>query len=125
MNCLEEINAFLDQDFKSCFELPSFIAEHDHTDKEYSIDCFKYCFDKHYNGKDYSLSIYVKDLLDVDRIMKICEYIIDKVGEDLCGDISLFENNGIKLIHEYIYYYLRDTHRPEFIQQIEDYYDMR
>tara|TARA_R110000787_G_scaffold48130_2_gene116198 strand:+ start:4035 stop:4466 length:432 start_codon:yes stop_codon:yes gene_type:complete len=135
MSALLDINNMLDSDFDSCFELPSFIENDEHTDKEYSIDCFKYCFQLHYENDRRCLAGRVSDLCDTENIIEMSKYLADRYDqEEIIPNISIDTENPrigarrrsqfiiYKIVQEYIYYYLNEIKYPEFIQQIENYW---
>lgn len=128
------INNMLDNDFDNWFELPSYINKNEFTDKEDAIDSFKYCFEDTYKNGDRCLCGHTEDLCDTENLIEMSVYLADRYDqEDVIPDISI-DTGGARnhsrpelmieeIIHEYIYYYLKETKYPEFIQQIENYWN--
>ena len=119
MNSLRHINNYLDEDIKNRFDLDEFIQED--TKKE-ALDCFDRYFEDMYNGDmDYIDLGELKQLCDFNRVMEICAFVADKYDEyDMTMDKQYFEDKD-KIIKSYIYFYYCETHKQEFIQQIEEY----
>ena len=120
MNFLNQINAFLDDDFEDRFELEEF----NQGDKEEAIDYFERYFEDMYNGEiDYVDLSEIKELCNFNKVMKICEYVAEKYEEyDMTIEKSHFEDND-KMLKAYIYFYYMENKKQEFITKIEDYYD--
>ena len=120
MNFLNQINAFLDDDFEDRFELEEF----NQGDKEEAIDYFESYFEDMYNGEiDYVDLSEIKELCNFNKVMKICEYVAEKYEEyDMTIEKSHFEDND-KMLKAYIYFYYMENKKQEFITKIEDYYD--
>ena len=120
MNSLNQINAFLDDDFEDRFELEEF----NQGDKEEAIDYFESYFEDMYNGEiDYVDLSEIKELCNFNKVMKICEYVAEKYEEyDMTIEKSHFEDND-KMLKAYIYFYYMENKKQEFITKIEDYYD--
>ena len=121
MNSLNQINAFLDDDFEDRFELEEFNQE---DTKEEAIDYFERYFEDMYNGEiDYVDLSEIKELCNFNKVMKICEYVAEKYEEyDMTIEKSHFEDND-KMLKAYIYFYYMENKKQEFITKIEDYYD--
>lgn len=131
MSALTNINNMLDGDFKSWFDLPTYTNKQEFTDKKDAVDCFKFCFEDTYKNGDRCLCGHTEDLCDTENLIEMSVYLADRYDqEDVIPDISITENNDKsrsyliieEIIHEYIYYYLKETKYPEFIQQIENYW---
>tara|TARA_R110000787_G_scaffold48130_2_gene116199 strand:+ start:4517 stop:4957 length:441 start_codon:yes stop_codon:yes gene_type:complete len=137
MSGLTNINNMLDSDFDSWFEfeLPNYTNKNEYTDKEDAIDCFKFCFEDQYKNGDRCLCGHTEDLCDTENLIEMSVYLADRYAqEDVIPDISIDteRNNGVnhsrqelmveEIIHEYIFYYLKETKYQEFIQQIDNYW---
>ena len=131
MSALTNINNMLDGDFKSWFDLPTYTNKQEFTDEKDAVGCFKFCFEDTYKNGDRCLCGHTEDLCDTENIIEMSVYLADRYDqEDVIPDISITENNDKsrsyliieEIIHEYIYYYLKETKYPEFIQQIENYW---
>ena len=131
MSALTNINNMLDGDFKSWFDLPTYTNKQEFTDEKDAVDCFKFCFEDTYKNGDRCLCGHTEDLCDTENLIEMSVYLADRYDqEDVIPDISITENNDKsrsyliieEIIHEYIYYYLKETKYPEFIQQIENYW---
>ena len=131
MSGLIDINNMLDGDFKSWFDLSTYTNKQEFTDEKDAVGCFKFCFEDTYKNGDRCLCGHTEDLCDTENIIEMSVYLADRYDqEDVIPDISITENNDKsrsyliieEIIHEYIYYYLKETKYPEFIQQIENYW---
>jgi hypothetical protein len=128
---LTNINNMLDNEFDSWFDIPTYTNKQEFTDKEDAIGCFKFCFEDTYKNGDRCLCGHTEDLCDTENLIEMSVYLADRYAqEDVIPDISITETNNKsrsslmieEIIHEYIYYYLKETKYPEFIQQIENYW---
>ena len=122
MNSLNQINAFLDDDFEDRFKLEEFNQE---DTKEEAIDYFETYFEDMYNGEiDYVGFGELKEYCNFDKVMKICEFVAEKYEEyDMTINKSHFEDFGDKILKSYIYFYYMENQKQEFITKIQDYYD--
>lgn len=128
---LTNINNMLEDDFKSWFDIPTYTNKQEFTDEKDAVGCFKFCFEDTYKNGDRCLCGHTEDLCDTENIIEMSMYIADRYDqEEIIPNINITETNDKsrsslmieEIIHEYIYYYLKETKYPEFIQQIENYW---
>ena len=117
MNSLREIDDILDIHFAEEFN-EDYISNY--TEKDDCIDEFENDFECYYNSdRDYIDLGEIKQLCNFNQVMKICEFVAEKYEEyDMTIDKSDFEDND-KILKAYIYFYMNETHRTEFLCEIE------
>ena len=124
MSDLIDINNMLEDDFKAWLDIPTYTNKQEFTDKEDAVGCFKFCFEETYKkGDDRCLCGYVRELCDDKTIIKMIIYLCEKYVEEenVMPDINNHQEEDtfiIEVIHEYIYYYLKEVKYQEFITSI-------
>jgi hypothetical protein len=119
MNSLTQINAILDDHFASEFN-EEYISNYETKDD--AISDFEGDLECYYNSEtDYIDLGEIKQLCNFNKVMKICEFVAEKYEEyDMTIEKSHFEDND-KILKAYIYFYMEETHRHEFLCKIEQY----
>ena len=119
MNSLRHINDILDTHFNAYFD-DDYLNNHETQDD--AIAEFEYDFESYYNSEtDYVDFGEIKQLCDFNKVMSICAYVAEKYNEyDLTIETSHFEDKD-KMLRAYIYFYMEDHHKQEFIHYIEEY----
>ena len=123
MNSLRVINDILDLHFNLNFNNkfdPSYLATF--QTKKLALNCAESLYKAFYN-LDGDFKIYcwskIKGLCNFDMVMGMCAYVSEKY--DKCGrtlTVSHIKDND-KLLRQYIYFYMNETHKQKFIQKIK------
>ena len=122
MNSLDEIDAFLDDEFEERFDFDDIII--DFTNEDDAIEDFQSQFTEYYNsGNDYVDLGEIKQLLNFDKTMKILEYLRDKFDE--IGDDWELCKFGDNILKTYTYFYMMENHYGRYYGEIEHYFAQR
>ena len=124
MNSLDEINAFLDDEFEERFHFDDIVI--DFTNADDAISDFESQFGEYYNSDiDYVDLGEIKQLCNFNKVMKICEFVAEKYEEyDMTIEKSHFEDND-KILKAYIYFYMDENHYGRYVTEIEEYFAQR
>ena len=117
MTTLNNLNCYLDEDFERNFVTEEYIEvwEDEHDILEY----FDNEFEERYNSEIYCFHEEAKDLLGFDEAMEVCRYVDDHF-EGWSAPSSDFGDEMLKM---YIYFYMVEKHKGEFIEKIKKYYE--
>ena len=120
MNSLIDVFTILDADFEEAFNFDDIIINFTNADD--AIEDFRDEFSERYNSdNDYIDLGEIKSLLNFDRTMKICEYIIEHSEENgFDWELRKFGDNILK---SFIFLYMTDL-MGEFELQIEQYFSL-
>jgi hypothetical protein len=120
MDSLSNINNILDKEFEYKYNLDNYVS---HNTREGAIEDFVFCFEMEYNGEetdDVDLED-IKQLCDFDKVMSICAYVAEKYDEYYTRIATSHFKDKDKILIAYIYLYLCDKKKPDFIKQLEAY----
>ncbi len=114
MTTLNNLNCYLDEDFERNFVTEEYIEvwEDEHDILEY----FDNEFEERYNSDIYCFHEEAKDLLGFDEAMEVCRYVDDHY-EGWSAPSSDFGDEMLKM---YIYFYMVEKHKGEFIEKIKN-----
>jgi len=117
MDSLRNINDILDTHFNTYFD-DDYLSSYETQDD--AIADFGYDFESYYNSEtDYIDFEEIKPLCDFNNVMSICEFVAEKYDEyDLTIESSHFGDKD-KMLRAYIYFYMEEHHKQEFIHYIE------
>ena len=122
MNSLNQINAFLDDDFEERFNFDDIII--DFTNEDDAIEDFQSQFGEYYNSdNDYVDLGEIKSLLNFDKTMKILDYLREQFDD--FGDDWELRKYGDNILKSYIYFYMMENHYGRYCGQIEEYFAQR
>jgi hypothetical protein len=116
MTTLNNLNCYLDAEFERIFIVEEFLEAWD--DEHDILEDFNNEFEERYNSEIYCIHEEAKDLLGFDEAMEVCRYVVEE-DEDFCP--CCFFND--KMIKSYIYIYMEEKHKGEFIEKIKKYYE--
>mgnify|MGYP003625853007 CR=1 FL=1 len=119
---------------KEAFMRPKYIAEKNrlfrrkleakekHQQKVSVMKLFEYDFESYYNSETDCVDFEeIKPLCDFNNVMSICEFVAEKYDEyDLTIESSHFGDKK-KMLRAYIYFYMEEHHKQEFIHYIEEF----
>ena len=119
MNSLTRINSFIDEDFNDNFKSEEYVK--DAVNREDAITNFEDEIEERYNTEfDYVDLCEMKQMCNFNQVMKICEYVAERYEEyDMAFTISHFKDTD-KILKAYIYFYIEDNHKQNFMDSIED-----
>ena len=119
MNSLRHINDILDDHFNTSFD-DDWLSSHETQDE--TIAEFEFDYGSYYNSEtDFIDFEEIKQLCDFNKVMSICAYVAEKYDEyDMVIETSHFEDKD-KILKAYIYFYMEENHKQEFIQRVQEY----
>ena len=119
MDSLRNINDILDTHFNAYFD-DDYLSSYE-TQDDAMVE-FEYDFESYYNSETDCVDFgEIKQLCDFNKVMSICEFVAEKYDEyDLTIESSHFGDKD-KMLRAYIYFYMEEHHKQEFIHYIEEY----
>tara|TARA_R110000751_G_scaffold49992_1_gene110857 strand:+ start:3036 stop:3485 length:450 start_codon:yes stop_codon:yes gene_type:complete len=119
MNSLRVINDIIDDEFNSNFNTDYL---YNYESQEHALKAFENDFEDEYNADcDPANLDDIRGLCHFNMVLDICAYVLEKYEEyDMTLELSHFKDDR-KLLKAYVYFYMDETHKQQFIQKIEQY----
>jgi hypothetical protein len=119
MNSLRVINDIIDEEFNSNFNTDYL---YNYESQEHALKSFENDFEDEYNTDcDPANLDDIRGLCHFNMVLDICAYVSEKYEEyDMTLELSHFKDD-CKLLKAYVYFYMDETHKQQFIQKIEQY----